>query len=81
MPQGNLIKGHLIAAPPALVQTVTADVVDFLDSLAPADFSVVADTKALWAVEIDQSLTEGTAGGTAYVVSAEAYKYVKAHRY
>lgn len=77
----NLIKAKLVAAPPALVQTVTPAVIDFLNSLDPADFRTVADTKALWAAPVTQSLTEGTAGGTAYVVSAEAYKYVKAHRY
>lgn len=75
-----MAKSRLIAAPPALVQTLDTDVHTFLSGLSAPDFTDVADAKALWATAADET-GEGTAEGTTYVVSAEAYKYVKARRF
>ena len=84
---GKLSRARLIAAPPAIVTTIAADVFNFLKTLPVADFQNAADTKALWAVEVNDTGEEGSlypsTGGTAatWVVSAEAFKRIKASRF
>lgn len=80
----NVSESRLIAAPPALVRVVDVDLGVFLAGLPPPDFLTVADTKALWAAEADDTGagTAESSSGTAYVVSAEVYKRaVKGRRY
>jgi hypothetical protein len=68
---------------------VDADATAFLEGLPEPDFRTVANPKALWATEAtdrdEGSVIGGTEswGGTisTWVVSAEALKRVKAHRY
>jgi hypothetical protein len=80
----NRYSTKLIAAPPALIQTLDGTVAAFLAGLPAPDFRIVANPKALWATEADD-LAEGSVigGGTlsTWVVSAETLKRVKAHRY
>ena len=93
---GKLVWSQLIAAPPALVVTISQDAHVFLDGLDSSpdnpdvQFNKVADTKALWAVQVDFDPSGGiegsifpATGGTAsaWVVSAEAYKRLKAIRF
>lgn len=85
----NRYSTKLIAAPPALVQTVDADVATFLSGLPEPDFRTVASPKALWATAATDRDEGSVIGGTeswagtisTWVVSAEALKRVKAHRY
>lgn len=93
---GKLAWSQLIAAPPALVVTISQDAHNFLDSFDSdpdqpgSQFNEVADTKALWAVQVDFDPPGGiegsvfpATGGTAvaWIVSAEAYKRLKAIRF
>ena len=89
---GRLTWSQLIAAPPALIVTGTAPVFDWLSSLSEAamTFDGVADTKALWAVQVDFDAPGGSEGSvypgmggtaSAWVTSAEVYKRVRAHRF
>ena len=85
----NRYMTKLIAAPPALVQVVDADATAFLAGLPEPDFRTVANPKALWATAATDRDEGSVIGGTeswagtisTYVVSAEALKRVKAHRY
>lgn len=78
-PSSRIDRSNQIAAFPYLIATLDTDVKAFLDGLPFPDFASVAETKALWAARA--TTTGGTSPGSAYVVSAEAYKRVKAHRY
>lgn len=77
----KLTQMQWIAAPPAFVATKDDAVSIFLQGLPQPDFNVVANTKALWAARAVHP--EGTAspGGTAWVVSAEVLKRIRAHRF
>jgi len=80
----NRYSVKLIAAPPALIQVLGGPAATFLSGLPEPDFRIVANPKAVWATPVTAE-GEGSvvAGGTisSYVVSAEALKRVKAHRY
>ena len=83
---GKYSLSRLIAAPPAIVQTISADAFNFLNTLPVPDFSNTADVKALWAAAANDQF-EGSVfpstGGTAstWIVSAETYKRLKAFRF
>ena len=80
----NRYSTRLISAPPALVQTLDAGVEAFLSGLPEPDFRIVADPKALWATAATDRDEGSVIGGgtlTSWVVSAEALKRVKTHRY
>jgi len=79
MTYSNLTQEAQIAAFCYLIATLDSGVQTFLDGLPLPDFSQVEETKALWSTRA--RVEGGTTPGSAYVVSAEAYKYVKAHRY
>ena len=82
---------------PYVVVTIDVDAYDFLDRLPRADLAKVPAERALWAVKAhgaggsalatSRGAHEGSVfpstGGTAstWIVSAEAYKYLKAHRF
>lgn len=88
---GKVAYAQLIAAPPALVVTVTADAFDFLNELPEPNFTNTADAKTLWATRSvaynpsgasEGSVFPSTGGtATAWVVSAEAFKRLKAQRF
>ena len=82
MPTGNLTSAKPIAAQPWVVTTQDASVIAFLNGLPNPDFTATSDPKVLWA-KVAGNSEAGTLKdpGSAYVVSAEAYKYVEAHRY
>ena len=80
----NRYSTKLIAAPPALIQTLDGSVAAFLSGLPQPDFRVVANPKALWATPADDRDEGSVIGGgtlSTWVVSAETLKRVKAHRY
>ncbi len=76
---GNIDRTNQIAAFPYLIATLDAGVKTFLDALPFPDFATVEETQALWAARATEQ--GGTTPGSAYVVSAEVYKRIKAHRY
>lgn len=54
----------------------------FLVSIqSSCNFDTIADAVGLWATPCTDTLEQDTSGGSAWVVSAEAYKYLKAFRY
>jgi hypothetical protein len=53
----------------------------FLSGLSNPNFDTIADPTALWAQHATDTLQQHSTGGSAWVVSAEAYKYLKAFRY
>ena len=75
----NLTREVQIAAYPYLIATLTTAVRDYLDGLPLPDFALVDEPTALWATRA--RMDGGTIPGSAYVVSAEAHKRVRAHRY
>lgn len=75
----NLTAEEQIAAFPFLIETLDADVRTFLDGLPIPDFSITQHTDVLWATRA--RVQGGTTPGSAYVVSSETYKRLKAHRY
>jgi hypothetical protein len=79
---GNLTKARMVGHDPWVVSTLDGDVASFLGGLPTLDFEQTPITKGLWAVEIGGA-GEGSASGygTAWVVSAEAFKYLRARRY
>lgn len=81
---GNVLKARPINTFPFIIHTVDADVMVFLEDLPAPDFNLVADAKALWATSASHA-GEGSqyddGEGSAFIVSAETYKYVKTYRY
>lgn len=81
----NLTGERQIAAYPYVVTTVDAAAIAFLKGLMVGhpDFSDRIDTKVDWAVEATGGASVGgsLAPGSVYVVSAQTYKRLKAHRY
>ena len=61
------------------------DAPHFLKNLPAPDFNLVSDPKARWAVAAKaaegSAAGSAAAAGTAYVVSAEVFKRLKAHRF
>jgi hypothetical protein len=82
MPTGNLNGARPIPDVPWIVQSVDPAVHAFLVGLPEPSFETLADPKVRWAVNaLDAAGTAETGGGSAYVVSGETYRYLKAHRY
>lgn len=79
---GMLQRAHAIAAHPFVIETDDNDVGVFLVSLPEPNFQNTADAKALWAARAENA-GQGTEipEGSAYVVSAEAFKRIRAHRF
>jgi hypothetical protein len=77
----NLTESRSINAGCFVVKTLDGAVNAFLSGLngAASDLDIVADGLALWAVAAEED--EFGAGGTAFIVSAEAFKRVHARRY
>ncbi len=81
-PTGNLTQSKLIAAPPALISTADAEVAAYLAGLPAPDFDTTADWKTEWAVAAaSPEGTEFDSSSTAWVVSAESYRRIRARRY
>lgn len=81
-PTGNLLYHRPIPDVPHIIRSTDASVHAFLTGLSPVDFQTIADPKGIWAVSVSNA-GEGTAasGGSAWVVSDECYRRIKAHRY
>lgn len=75
----RLVQAKLIAAPPAYVVTEKLEVNAYLRGLSTPDFDTTADVKTLWAV--GAGAAEGAGSGSAYIVSAEVYRRLKAYRF
>jgi hypothetical protein len=80
MNTGTVTRARQIANRPFYIQTLDSAVHAFLSTLPAPDFSSAAATQTLWAVQAT-ARAEGSAAGTAYVVSQECYKRIKAHRF
>lgn len=81
-PTGNLLYHVPVPAAPHIIRSTDASVHAFLTGLSPVNFLTIADPKGVWAVVVANA-GEGTAAssGTAWVVSDECYRRIKAHRY
>lgn len=78
---GLVRRAHQIAAHPFAVQVHSSTLNHWLLNLAQPNLVNTADGKALWATRA-QNAGEGTVfAGTAWIVSGEAYKRIKAHRF
>jgi hypothetical protein len=90
----NRVRAWEIASQPWLVHTNDTAATAFLRSLCGTggdsaasltdnanDVAKTSQEKVLWAVPVQGDPTHGEAAGTAYVVSDEAYKRLKGHRY
>lgn len=78
----NVKRAFQVAAQPWIVVTTDNNLHAFLLGLNGAgasDLATTEETLALWAVNVPH--TGDGEGGSAYVVSAEAYKRVQARRY
>lgn len=79
---GNVQRVHMLAAHPFVIETDDNDVGVFLVSLPEPNFQNTADAKGLWAARAENAgQGSQTPDGSAYIVSAEAMKRIKAHRY
>lgn len=83
----RIYRSRPIPADPWVIQTIDGEASAFLAGLPAPDFRILADPKALWATAVDDtdegSIVVGGGGGTVatFVVSAEAHKRLKAHRF
>lgn len=81
-PTGNLQYKRPIPNHPWVIETTDNTVNGFLAGLSPVDFRVIADPKGVWAVNVaDSGMGSASDAGSAWVVSDECYRRVKAHRY
>lgn len=81
MASKKLTQMQWIASSPAFVASVDDAVHAFLSGLPAPDFNTTPNQKALWAVVA--SAPEGTASpaGSAWVVSGETLRRLRAHRF
>lgn len=81
-PTGNIQYHAPIPGVPHIVRSTDTAVHTFLTGLSPVDFRLIADPKGVWAV-VAAASGEGTASeaGTAWVVSDECFRRLKARRY
>jgi hypothetical protein len=90
----NRVRAWEVASQPWLVHTSDVAATAFLRSLCGTggdsaaslsddanDVGKTSQEQVLWAVPVKGDPTHGEAAGTAYLVSAEAYKRLVAHRY
>jgi hypothetical protein len=90
----NRVRAWEVASQPWLVHTNDNAATAFLRSLCGTggdavaslsdnanDLAMTRKEQALWAVPVVGDPTHGEAPGTAYIVSAEAYKRLNARRY
>lgn len=81
MTSNRLNQMRWIPAPPALVNTASPDVAHFLAGLPAPDFSNTPLPRSLWAVVASKPDGTASVAGTAWVVSAEAFRRIRAHRF
>jgi len=78
----NIIGSRQIAAFPFIIETLDENVALFLAGLPTPDFSTTLDTNVDWATQCIARYEGGSeGGGSAWVVSAQTFKRIKAHRY
>lgn len=81
-PTGNVLIKKPLTSVAWVIQTTDDAVNGFLAGLSPVDFRTLADPKGVWAVvAADAGQTAGGFSGTAWVVSDEAQRRIKARRY
>lgn len=81
MTSNRLNQMRWIPAPPALVSSTSPDVHAFLVGLPAPNFSNTPLPRGLWAVVAGHAEGTASVAGTAWVVSAEAFRRIRAWRF
>lgn len=78
----NIQGERQVAAYPYLVTTIDEDAALFLQGLPTPDFSAKDPTDVDWALAVTGAAeTDASHGTSAFLVSANTYRRLKAHRY